>query len=590
MNTSVTSPSLKTVPHPALLAQSLDDRQVMYIPLNLIQLGQNQRRGRTPESFAALVKSVKKYKICQSVMVVRNETGYTLITGHGRYLAAQEALGADYAIPAIVISEQEAISCQFGLVENILREAMCATDEAAAAGKMLGACHGDRKETALMLGWSASKLTKRLALLNAAEAVQIAFAKSEISLGHVELFAALAKSMQESLLPVIINEKRSVLELRQAIEKAACKLDNAIFDKTECNGCPHNSSLQTEMFQESLTAGSCTDGKCFQSKTEQKLEQIASELRDEFATIRIVRAGDGSTVTALRADGPSGVGAVQAAACRKCQDFGAAVNGLPQETGKVYKNQCFNTVCHTAKVAANVAANLAANVAAQAISKASSVPANSSKTLSAPPSGASASTPTPAQHQPKAQATVAKPENERVKLYRIEVWKKALQAEVVKQPALAARYLLALSLMGLAGKIDSTEMGKAFAKLTNAQNSVLDLGVCAKQVSALSEPHFQKLTTLQAVSAFGHLEERHVRQLLKFHTIDLSLHWALNEVFLTMITKTEIREIALEVGLDKRFGKAFNELFQKTKPQLILDLLAVKDFDYNRAIPQVMHL
>jgi PRTRC genetic system ParB family protein len=558
----------------------------MYIRLNLIQLGQNQRRGRTPESFAALVKSVKKYKVCQSVMVVRNETGYTLITGHGRYLAAQEALGADYAIPAIVISEQEAISCQFGLVENILREAMCATDEAAAAGKMLGACLGDRKETALMLGWSASKLTKRLALLNAAEAVQIAFAKSEISLGHVELFAALAKSTQESLLPVIIKEKRSVPELRSAIERAACKLDNAIFDKTECNGCPHNSSLQTEMFQESLTAGSCTDGKCFQQKTEQKLEQAVLGLKDEFATIRIVRAGDGSTVTALRADGPSGVGADQPAACRQCQDFGAAVSGLPQETGKVFRNQCFNTVCHASKVAANVAAN----VAAQAISKASSVPANSSKTLSAPPSGASASTPPPAKPQSKAQATVAKPENERVKLYRIEVWKKTLQAEVVKNPALAARYLLALSLMGLAGKIDSTEMGKAFAKLTNAQNSVLDLGVCAEQVSALSEPHFQKLTTLQAVSAFGHLEERHVRQLLKFHTIDLSLHWALNEVFLTMITKTEIREIALEVGLDKRFGKAFNELFQKTKPQLILDLLAVKDFDYNRAIPKVMHL
>ncbi|KMZ13466.1 Chromosome (plasmid) partitioning protein ParB [Candidatus Burkholderia humilis] len=293
----------------------------------------------------------------KSVIVRRlADGGFSLVAGGRRYKAALAAHGEDYEIPVVVRDIDEIEAKQLAIIENIQRADMSPAEEVIAAAEQVGLCKGDRDEVARIFGWSRATLDKRLALMNCSTPVLDALSTRQILLGHAELLAAPPKETQDKLLPVIIKEGKSVSEVKKTIEQVACSLAAAIFDKADCAGCPHNSSTQGEMFGESIGTGNCTNHTCFNEKTEKMLDATATGLRDEYPVVRIVRAGDNHTRVQLVIDGPKGVGEEQAKACHTCQNYGAAVSGLPDSIGKVYKGQCFDTVCNMKKVAANLPA------------------------------------------------------------------------------------------------------------------------------------------------------------------------------------------------------------------------------------------
>jgi ParB family transcriptional regulator, chromosome partitioning protein len=105
-----------------------------------------------------------------------------------------------------------------------------------------------------------------------------------------------------------------------------------------------------------------------------------------------VRAGDNNTRVQLAAEGPKGVGEEQAIACHACQNYGAAVSALPDSIGKVYKGQCFDTVCNMKKVAAQIQATKAATQPAKAQTSAGGVKRDGKALAKTAVSGAPAST------------------------------------------------------------------------------------------------------------------------------------------------------------------------------------------------------
>lgn len=322
-----------------------------------IQPGRNPRKYFDPADMAELTDSVRENGVIQPILV--RPLGcdeYELVAGERRLRAAKAAHGDDYEIPVTIREMSETEADRLGFIENIQRADMAPSEEAVAAARIVGQLKGDREEAARALGWSRSTLDKRLALMNCSAAVLDALNTRAILLGHAELLASLARDKQDKLLPVIISEKKAVAELKKVIEAAACSLAAAIFDKADCAACPHNSSLQTEMFGEAIATGNCTNRGCYSQKTDAQLETVSNGLKDEYPVIRIVRAGDNLTRVQLVADGPTGVGVEQAKACHACENFGAAISGLPDSLGKIFRGQCFDTSCNTAKVAARLKA------------------------------------------------------------------------------------------------------------------------------------------------------------------------------------------------------------------------------------------
>ncbi|WP_343878827.1 PRTRC system ParB family protein, partial [Cupriavidus pauculus] len=540
-------------------------------PLRKIRRRANPRTYRNPTEFAELCASVKLHGVIQPILVrpvVPPDGDYEFeeVAGEGRYLAAYEEHGPDYEMPIYIKELDDDTADTLAGVENVQRADMPPADEAVWASGQVGRLKGDRDEAARLLGWSRSKLDKRLALMNCSALVREALTHEKIQLGHAELLATLEKETQDKLLPVIVSEKKPVSELKKTIEAAACGLEKAIFDKTQCATCQHNSSLQTEMFGEAIATGNCTNRACYMEKTDRKLEGIAYGLKDEYQVIRIVRAGDNETRVQLLVDGPTGVGEEQAKACHGCQNFGAAVSGLPGSFGKVYSGQCFDTVCNQQKVAARIKADK-----------------DATKTPAVKPAVGGKGA--PAKKGDQSSTAAEKPvtsisEGEKVKAYRTALWRKALRKEVAQNADQANSYLLSIALNGLARNIAGDVMGKFFEKLTEQKSSSSLLG-CLTAIHALDEQKRQQLTIGLTVAAIDGVEVSNLRELCRYHKLDLRNHWNLQQAqdFLEMLTKSEMKVLADEMGIRKALGDGFAKLFNKSKPEVIAGLLAVDGFD-----------
>ncbi|MFM0003987.1 PRTRC system ParB family protein [Paraburkholderia dipogonis] len=548
------------------------------LALKQITIASNPRTYFDAAEMEELTASVREKGVIQPVIVrTLADGGFALVAGGRRYRAAMTAHGEDYEIPVVVKEIDEVEAKQLAIIENIQRADMSPAEEAIAAAEQVGLCKGDRDEVARIFGWSRATLDKRLALMNCSASVLEALNTRQILLGHAELLAALPKETQDKLLPVIIKEAKSVAEVKKTIEQVACSLSAAIFDKTDCVSCPHNSSTQGEMFGESIATGNCTNRTCFNEKTEKQLEVVATGLRDDFPVVRIVRAGDNHTRIQLAVEGAKGVGEEQAKACHACQNYGAAVSGLPDSIGKVYKGQCFDTVCNMKMVAKRLQAE-----------KAAAEPKPEAKGA-----GTSAAKPA-AKASGAAQSTTSNPpatvvaESDRIKTYRVALWRKALRREVGANAALAQRYLVSIALAGQARCVDDSTLRGIWEKLTEEKIAVSDVAKAATSVAAADDDKFALALTGVTVAAIQGLDVHHLTSLCRHHRLDLNQHWKLCKEFLELIRKSEMMVVADELGIRAALGDEFKKVFSKSKAEVIEALLNVKGFDYTGKIPKVL--
>lgn len=551
------------------------------VKIKFIRRGNNPRKYFDDSEMQALINSVREHGINQPILVRPVEDDmYEIIAGERRYRAALTAHGDEYEMPVLIRQCTDAEAQILANVENTLRADMSATEEAESAAVTLGYVKGDRDEAARLLSWSRSKLDSRLALMNCSESVRTALNERKIKLGHAELFAALSKENQDKIMPAVIERSLTVLELKGLIEKAAAKLSAAVFDKTECAACPHNSSVQKTMFDNSVTDGSCTNSSCYKAKTEATLEATKESLKDEYPVIRIVRAGENFAQVKLRPDGPTGVGAEQAEACRACSEFGAAISALPEHVNKVYKDMCFNTSCNQEKVAARIRAEKEAKEALAAATASANSGAEVGK------GGKKGASDTKSKEKPTEVKTTVS-ENERIKAYREKVWRVAMKKEVASSYERSTQYLLALAVTGNARHINQTQMTKVFETLTG-ENKGSDILKVAEQAGKLAGDQLDQAINLLAVSAMDELPVGDLTRLAKHTGLDLTKHWKLDAEFLNLLTKSEIQVVAKAIKLDKAIGDGFSKLTTEKKDVFIEKLLAIKAFDYSATIPPVL--
>ncbi|CAN7639640.1 PRTRC system ParB family protein [Massilia sp. LjRoot122] len=547
------------------------------VKLKFIEPGNNPRDYFDPKEMQELTDSVRVNGIAQAILIRPIGDGkYKIIAGERRYRAATAAHGDEYDMPVMIVDCTEEEADVLANIENTIRADMSPTEEGKSAAKILGQVKGDRDEAARLLSWSRSKLDSRVALMNCSEQVQKALNERVIKLGHAELFASLAKENQDKLLPAVIERGVTVNDLKSLIEKAASKLSAAIFDKTDCAGCQHNSSVQGTMFEACITDGSCTNSVCYKGKTEAALEAMKEGLKEEYPVIRIVRAGDNFAQVRIRAEGPGSVGEAQAEACRGCDNFGAAISAIPEHLGKAFKDQCFDPVCNQKKVAENIRAQTEAKAA---LAKATSGTADSKDSSKGAAQDKAKAKPA------EVQTTVS--EGDKVKEYRLGIWRGAMKKEVAKDYQLSVQYLIALAVTGNIRHVNQSGMTAVFERLTGEKKGS-DLIAVANQVQQMGPDNLDTATKMLAVTAMNDLPETELTRLAKHVKLDLTKHWKMDAEFLNLFTKSQIELVAKQVGLDKALGDGFKKLFTEKKEPLIAKLLGVKDFDYAATIPPVL--
>lgn len=292
-----------------------DATSVSMLALSNIKPGANPRRYFDQQKHAELVESLRLRGMLQPIIVRRDPLvvdSYLIVAGGRRHKAAVEAFGADGAVPVRIMDMTAAEALEAAIDENDVRDDASETEQADAAVRVLSACQGDRAEAVRRLGWSASKLDRRLALANLAEPVKVALDERRIKVGHAELLAVVPADKQEKALDTIVSAALDVAKTRDLLMRVTQSLAAATFDKAECLTCPFNSAAQRVMFETHVDDGHCTNPGCYQLKTEAAQEGAAFHVRgDQVAETSVpVTTPPPATVTTT----PTGAPATPAAA------------------------------------------------------------------------------------------------------------------------------------------------------------------------------------------------------------------------------------------------------------------------------------
>lgn len=561
------------------------------IPVANVRPGRNPRRYFDPALMADLENSIRAHGgLLQPVLVRPIEADrFEIVAGERRFRAYKTVYGDQAEIPVLMREMTDEEAAAAALAENTDRTGMTPVEEAEAAARVLGDCQNNRDEAAARLGWSRATLDKRLALMYATDKVRDALQQGKILLGHAELLAVCRREAQDNAIDLLLKQPKlmTVAEFKAHIDKAALVLDTAIFDKSECAGCIHNSGNQSALFAEVISGGRCSNKECFDRKSEEELSRREAGLKEEFQQVRTVRPGENFTVIPLVAEGAKGVGAEQAQACRVCKSFGAVVSAVPDKFGQVYKSVCMDVPCNVRMVAARVKAEKAADET----SESPSGPSSGDKPPESEPKGDGNAQ---AKAKTKASGTAAKaayPEpSSRVQEYREKLWR-AIYKRVVGKLSIADNRAVLLALcVTKPGHIDAHALREAIAP-------VASIGATATAGTALTELRNLDSAKLGAalqfvaatVSAGMHgMDIKDVVSILRSFEVKIADHWKVSKEFFELLTKNEIDAVCDELGIKAAMGGEYPKALAQSKGDYIQSILSIPDFDYRGRIPKLV--
>lgn len=336
---------------PAIAEHQEDTTSIVEMRLIHKRKDHNPRKVRSKARMDDMRESIRVNRVLQPILLRPHPTlpdEYELVAGETRFDLNGEV--GHTTIPALIRDINDEDLLTLASVENVQRQDMTAVDEGNAA-KALLIRYQDKDEVCKVLGWSRSKLDGRIHLTHCVDSVAQALCDDEIAMGHAQLLSSLRPESQEGALAAIKEQKLSVDDLRGMIEGMALKLASAVFDTTDCAGCPHNSSVQTSLFDAGTSDGRCLNKACFDEKTVNQLQVIKSDLAESYNTVAMDKDVAKGTTAIIASTGASGVGSDQVEACVSCEHYGALVGSQVGNEGRVTRSVCFNTKCHAEKVA-----------------------------------------------------------------------------------------------------------------------------------------------------------------------------------------------------------------------------------------------
>ena len=183
--------------------------------LPLADIERNPYQPRTvfdDEKLVELTSSIKEVGVLQPVSVREKSTGYELIAGERRWLAARRA-GLS-SVPALVRKIEDLESFEQAIIENLHREDLNSIDEAVAFHRLMDEFGMTQQQVAERVGRSRPVVANTLRLLQLSSGVQRMIMDGELTAGHARCLAGLTdRKIQEKLASRVVSEALSVRQL-----------------------------------------------------------------------------------------------------------------------------------------------------------------------------------------------------------------------------------------------------------------------------------------------------------------------------------------------------------------------------------------
>lgn len=219
-----------------------------------------------------LKESIKQQGIIQPVLVRPMGKRFQLVYGERR-LKGSELAGL-VTIPAQIkiLSDEEAL--EIAITENLQRVDVAPMEEAAAFKNLMDINKYDVASLVLKFGKSEKYVRSRLRLNDLNSDIASMLSENSISLGNAIEISKYSDEIQVLVFSEHLDSgysynywgNFSTRELSQRIERHyATQLDQYGFDKTECQGCPFNST-NYQLFSEGGEGGKCAKKSCLVQK------------------------------------------------------------------------------------------------------------------------------------------------------------------------------------------------------------------------------------------------------------------------------------------------------------------------------------
>lgn len=186
------------------------------LPISLLLPNPKQPRSRMDEEgLTSLAESIREHGVVQPVLVVREDDKYRIVAGERRWRAATMAGRTD--IPVRIVEGDDRSLREIALIENLQREDLSVLETARAISALLRDHQLTQETLASGIGWSRSRVTNTIRLLNLSDRIQDMLEDGSIAEGHARLLIGMETDEAERIARVVQTQHMSVRDLEEYI-------------------------------------------------------------------------------------------------------------------------------------------------------------------------------------------------------------------------------------------------------------------------------------------------------------------------------------------------------------------------------------
>lgn len=168
------------------------------------------------EKLQELADSIKENGVLQPILVVKDDSGYTIVAGERRWRAAK-IVGLK-VIPAIIKDYTDAKKKQVALIENIQREDLNIVEVAKAIKELMDIDGYSQSEVAKITGKNVSTVSNIMRLLKLQDKILDYLMEGKIVEGHARALLAIEDpDKQLEILEKIVERKLTVRDVEKLI-------------------------------------------------------------------------------------------------------------------------------------------------------------------------------------------------------------------------------------------------------------------------------------------------------------------------------------------------------------------------------------
>lgn len=212
------APSTESAATPNATTSAAEPRDLLH--LEITEITRNPFQPRTAFDDAALkelAESIQQHGVLQPILVRKTDTGYQLIAGERRWLAAQKA--GLTTVPSRVLTLEDQAVCEAALEENMKRRDLNVLEKAQAFSDYVKRFGCTIEELGKRLSLDRSTVSNMMRLLELPEPIKALLLEEKITAGHAKAMLPLEQAHQLALCERIQTERLSVRETEAAVRQ-----------------------------------------------------------------------------------------------------------------------------------------------------------------------------------------------------------------------------------------------------------------------------------------------------------------------------------------------------------------------------------